>query len=183
MKTPDSPDSPDSPTPPAPKEAQQLTRWTRRYLQSRNMAVIIAMLFFVFLWFFGVGTNLLLAWGIHANHPLLVSVGAVGETLWLAAIVFISVPPWGGRFFARCAARYYQREGDAELPAPSTPHRPKWVTYVVAGLFGLAILTTVFLGNRGVLPDPGKYMQPVGAVYVVPFLVFLWWWQHRAAAR
>jgi hypothetical protein len=168
---------PDRHDPLLPEHARQMSGWTRRYLQSRSIGVLIALLIFIVVWFFGMGANLLLGWAIYKHRPLLVGMGAVAEACWLAAVVYISVPRWGGRLITRWAARFYQREGSAEFAGPAGGRRSQWVVYVVAGLFGLCVLTTVVLGGCGSLPDLGRYMQPLSAAYMVPFLVFLWWWQ------
>ena len=42
-------------------------------------------------------------------------------------------------------------------------------------LFGSCVIGSVFLGMKDFIKI--KYMQPVSALYVVPFMVFLYFWQ------
>jgi len=171
MKTPASPDHP------LPPQARQVTLWARRYLQTRNMGMLIALFIMIPLYLVGTGVSLLLGWAIHFHNLPLVCVSTVGEIVWLVVLVYFSVPRWGGQLVSRLAAHYYQPEGTANL-ADSTPRRrPKWVLAVAGGLFVLCILGTSALGSLGVITIPDKYMQPVSALYCVPFLVLLWWWQ------
>ena len=70
----------------------------------------------------------------------------------------------------RMAQRYYDKEGDVVLTLP----KPCFADYVVGGLFGACILASVFLWDI-----PPKYMEPVSALYVVPFLIYMTWRRRR----
>ena len=62
------------------------------------------------------------------------------------------------------------REGHVTLVTPRDRVHPAAVALLLVG-FGGCVLTSVVLGLLGMMPD--AYMQPVSALYVVPFLVTL----------
>jgi hypothetical protein len=88
----------------------------------------------------------------------------------VAATIYVSVPRWGGRRLHQLANRLYAEEGQVAI-STRQGRRP----WLIAGLglaFGACVVGSVILGVAGYLPT-GKYMQPISAVYVVPFLVAL----------
>jgi len=152
------------------EEARQLQRWVRRYAQNRSLPVMV---------FLGVFTLLCLAIGVPSywggvayragNIPVLVACLAV-VIVAVAATIYLSVPRWGGRVLQRLAETLYAREGSVTI---STPHaRPSWLGLALGVTFGVCILAEVVFGLLGYLPDD-KYMQPISALFAVPFLVAL----------
>ena len=93
----------------------------------------------------------------------------------IISLAFFCVPKWGGKFIERISRRLYNREGNVLISVPETIKKKQWVGYVVAMVFGSCVFISVLLGCLGYLSI--KYMQPVSALYVVPFLVFLYLWQ------
>ena len=93
----------------------------------------------------------------------------------MISLVFFCVPKWGGKFIERISRRLYSRESDVFVSVPETIKKKKWVGYVVAMVFGSCVFISVILGLLGYLSI--EHMQPISAVYVVPFLVFLYLWQ------
>jgi hypothetical protein len=87
-----------------------------------------------------------------------------------AATIFLSVPCWGGRLQDRLAQRLYANEGNVAFAAPSARSR-NW-GLVLGGLLGICIVSSVTLSFTYEIPT--KYMQPISALYAVPFLVGLW---------
>jgi hypothetical protein len=88
----------------------------------------------------------------------------------IVATIYVSVPGWGGRRLQRLAERLYDAEGSAAI-APSRVHRPGLIAALGIG-FGVCVLIQVILGVLGYLPT-NQYMQPISALYIVPFLVAL----------
>ena len=70
----------------------------------------------------------------------------------------------------KLAGRAYSMEGSVKL-APAGPGVPKWVQIVVGVAFGGCVAGSVLLGVLFNLPL--RYMQPISAIYCVPFLLFL----------
>jgi len=84
--------------------------------------------------------------------------------------VWFSVPRWGGRAVAKWAMRAYSTEGSVTL-APAGPRVRKWVLIVVAVAFATCVAGNVVLGMLFSLPI--RYMQPISAIYCVPFLLYI----------
>jgi len=85
-----------------------------------------------------------------------------------AATVYVSVPRWGGRRLQQFAQGLYAEEGQATIAAG---HPGKvWGKILAIGLLTCVALTVAF-GVAGIIPTAD--LQPVSALYVVPFLVAL----------
>ena len=56
------------------------------------------------------------------------------------------------------------------MPVPKLTKTKKWLDFVVGAVVFICILGTMYFGMEGYLAF--KYMQPVSAIYFVPFLVF-----------
>jgi hypothetical protein len=162
-------------TPQNTEKLKEIPRWTRKYAQNRTIPVLIAL-----------AINLCLFAGIaipsyfggkayKSGNFVLFWICILVLAVAMISLVFFCVPKWGGKFIARISRRLYNREGDVLIAVPETIKKKQWVGYVVAMVFGSCVLMSVILGLLGYLPI--KYMQPVSALYVVPFLVFLHLWQ------
>ena len=158
-----------------PQDARQITKWTVRYAQNRTIPVLVSLL-----------ANMALFVAIFGGSCLAGMAYRTGQVLWfwilivflvgvcMPALVFLSVPKWGGRFIVRISMRLYGREGSTTLPAPQRVGGHRWVPFVAGGLFGICVQAEVILGLLGYFPV--EYMQPISALYMVPFLVFLSLW-------
>ena len=157
------------------EKLKEIPKWTRRYAQNRTIPVLIALAINLCLFagialpsYFGSKAyrsgNLVLFW-------ICIFVLAVA----MISLAFFCVPKWGGKFIERISRRLYSREGNVLISVSETIKKKQWVGYVVAMVFGSCVFISVILGVLGHLSI--KYMQPVSALYVVPFLVFLYFWQ------
>jgi hypothetical protein len=152
------------------EEAQRVQHWARRYAQNRSLHVAAGLAVFALLW---AAISVPSYWGGMAyragNLPLLV-VCVVVMIVALAATIYVSVPHWGGRLMQRLAEGLYAREG--QVTVSTSQHFRPWWGAVLGSVFGLCVAGTVVLGVSGYLPDR-KYLQPISALYVVPFLLCL----------
>ena len=157
------------------EKLKEIPKWTYKYAQNRTIPFLITLAINLCLFagiaipsYFGgkayKSGNLVLFW-------ICIFVLAVA----MISLAFFCVPKWGGKFIARISRRLYNREGDVLISVPETINKRQWVGYVVAVVFGSCILVSVIFGILGHLPI--KYMQPLSALYFVPFLVFLYLWQ------
>lgn len=160
------------------EKLKEIPKWTRKYTQNRTVPVLIALVINLCLFagiaipsYFGGrayrSENMVLFWIF--NFALVVAMISLG---------YFCVPKWGGKFIERLSKRFYDGEGDVSISVPETIKKKKWIGYVVAMVFGSCVLISVGLGFIGYLPI--KYMQPISALYGVPFLVFLYFWQRPA---
>jgi len=156
------------------EQLKEIPKWTRKYAQNRTVPFLIALAINSCLFagiaipsYFGGrayrSDNLVLFW--ICNFALVVA---------MVSLAYFCVPRWGGKFIERLSKRYYHGEGDVSISVPETIKKKKWVVYVAGLVFGSCVIGSVLLGQEHI---PIKYMQPVSALYVVPFLVFLYFWQ------
>jgi len=160
---------------PEPQDARQITKWTVRYAQNKGLPVLVSLM-----------VNMALFVAISGGSCLAGMTYRTGQMLWfwvlivflvvgcVPALVFLSVPKWGGPFIVRISMRLYRREGMATLPPPQRVIQHPWAGPVAGGLLGTCVLASVVLGYLGYFTV--EYMQPVSALYLVPFLVFLSLW-------
>ncbi len=151
-----------------PGNVRTMSRWARVYAQNRTVPVMIAL--FAFLLFFVAigGLSYLARLSAAAGRP------------WVTALCFAALACvmmglfwWvrrGGRVVEALSARVYAKEGNA-VPAAESESRTAWPDRAVGFAFGGAIVASVVLGLSGHLPE--RYMQPVSAIYSVPFLLYL----------
>lgn len=152
------------------EEMRQLQHWVRYYAQNRSLPVVVVLLAFALL---SLGIGLLSYFGgmAYRNGSWgLLAVCTVALVFALAATIYVSVPRWGGLRLQQLAQSLYAREGSVTI---TTPHAHRsWLGLALGVAFGSCVFGSVVLGLLGYLPD-GKYMQPISALYVVPFLVAL----------
>ncbi|MBN1588068.1 MAG: hypothetical protein JW888_00975 [Pirellulales bacterium] len=155
---------------PPQETSREISQWARVYGQNRSLGVVVFMIVALML-SAAIGVQSYLA-GVayRAGHMTLfwasiaVVVSAVGAT------IFLSVPRWGGRLQERVVNRLYAGEGNVALSTPARSQRHWGI--VLAACFGSCVTASIALGF--VYDIPSKYMQPISALYVVPFLVGLW---------
>lgn len=94
--------------------------------------------------------------------------------VWLAVTVFFCVDRWGGKLLKRWGARLFEQDGEVR-ERPRRSLIPKWLFVMGAVVFGVCVGGSVIVGVRYDLPH--KYMQPISAIYAVPFMVFLGFWR------
>lgn len=152
------------------RETRALQHWVREYARNRSLPVLLSLAVFAVL-FLGISVPSYLGGVAYRAGNFAVF------ALWLAvaiaacgAAIFLAIPNWGGLWLQRWSQGIYAGEGTVTLSA-SGARRPR-LLLALALLFALCILAQVVLGVVGYLPD-GKFMQPISAVYVVPFLVTL----------
>jgi len=150
------------------EEAHRLQGWVRRYVQNRSLPMVVFLVVFAMLW---LSIGLAAYWGgiaFRSGQWLLGTFCAVVAAAGCAATIYVSIPRWGGRRLQEFAHRLYAREGQATI-AVDYP-RKIWGKILAFGLVG-CVLATVALGLAGFIPV--AYLQPISALYVVPFLVAL----------
>jgi hypothetical protein len=152
------------------EDARQLQWSVRHYAQNRTLPVMIALAVFAVL---SLAIGLSSYWGgmaFRSGNTMLFALCLIVVILAVVATIIASVPWWGGHYLQRVTESLYAKEGSVTV-SPSRPTRP-WLIAAIAAGFGLCVVVNVLLGVLEYLPT-GKYMQPISALYVVPFLVAL----------
>jgi hypothetical protein len=149
---------------------RDISRWAQAYAQHRSLGLVVFQVVFVVL---ALGIALPSYYGGLAyrsgNLPLFwLCLGVV--VLAVAGDIFLSIPAWGGKQLERLVNRLYAKEGHVTLAMSGKQAPRAFVTLLVAG-FGGCVVASVVLGFLGLIPF--AYIQPVSALFVVPFLVAL----------
>lgn len=151
-------------------QALQTARWTDRYARSRTLGVLIFLALFCALFLSGASLSRAGAIAFQMGNRPLILLEVIALILWLASVIWLSVPRWGGRWMERVAGSLYRNEGHVvQRLAVSRPTAKRW-GMIAALLYGTCILASVALGAAGYLRP--EMMMPISALYVVPFAVF-----------
>lgn len=149
---------------------REIPVWARRYAQNRTAAMLVQIGIFAagFLGFAGLPYLAMLAHR-HGMTALavLALVGLAALTVGWAWYCVVGAK----RIVPVLTARLYGSEGTAIASGPAGKATGYWCPV----LFGLALIAHLVLSFAGVLPI--RWMQPISALYVVPFLLWLWWAQ------
>ncbi|MBN1346603.1 MAG: hypothetical protein JXQ73_28190 [Phycisphaerae bacterium] len=149
------------------QDPRQLAKWARVFGQNRGgIGVVVSLLIFALLWAIGGVFSHLAGGAYRAGNALLLTICLGVLVVWLAGVVCLSVPRWGGKLMERIVRWICRDEGHVTILAPKTGKR-RWLALVL-GLMA-CLIASVLLDF--LLRIPHKYMQPVSALYVVPFLV------------
>ena len=161
------------------EKLKEIPKWTRKYAQNRTIPLLIVLAISLCL-FAGIAISSYFGGIAYRNgNMVLFGISIFVLIISMICVIIISVPKWGSKIIERITRRVYAGEGSISISAPESMKKKKWLGYVVAIIFGSCILGqvmgSVILGLMGY--STIEYMQPISAVYVVPFLVFLYLWQ------
>ena len=157
------------------EKLKEIPKWTRKYAQNRTIPLLIFLAINLCL-FAGIAIPSYFGAIAYRNgHMVLFGISILVLITSMICVTIISVPKWGSKIIERITRRVYAGEGSILISAPESMKKKKWLGYLVAIIFGSCILSSVILGLMGYFTI--EYMQPISAVYVVPFLVFLYLWQ------
>ena len=157
------------------EDLKRIPLWTRRYAQNRTIPFLIFQVIFLLFFIAIAGASYLAGNAFQSRNMLAFWSWIFVLACVSTALSFFSVPRWGGNFITRIARRLYSNEGDITLSPPVRIRKHSWIGWVAGLIFMSCILASVALGIKGYIPV--EYMQPVSAIYCVPFLVFLSFWQ------
>ena len=153
-----------------PEDSQEISRWTRAYAQNRSLPVVVLLLIFLAINLVIGGASLLAGTAYRSGNMFLFWVAIAALVPAFGAIIFFSVPRWARKFQTWLMGRLYAKEGNVAF-SQQNRHATAWGVILVV-CFGTCVAASVILGFF--FDIPSKYMQPISALYVVPFLVGLW---------
>jgi hypothetical protein len=162
--------------PPDDQALRDIPRLADRYVRSRTLVIVPMMLVFVAAWAVIAGLSWLSgrAYFTHsAAFPFLAAAAIASCATWVWATVSGRLARLEGTF-----RRMYAADGEAVPTA--TPAQSMRGMRTAAILFGSAIALTVLSGF--IINWPERLMQPISAIYSVPFLVYLCYKQGGFAA-
>ena len=155
---------------PPPRDPEGIAKSARTYAQNRSLGVVVSLIIFSLLCAAIAGPSYLAGEAYRSGNMLLFWVSIAVLVPALGALIYLSVPKWGGKLQDRVVQRLYAKEGNVAFSPPK--QRAKVWGPVLGTCFGICVVASVILGF--VFEIPPKYMQPISALYVVPFLVCLW---------
>lgn len=159
-------------------DVREIPKWARRYAQNRTLPLVVFFGIFIFgSCMFG-GLSLLTVLAYILGQRTLAAVGVLALSGWTAFWIWFSF--FGAaRLMGHMAKWLYRREGQVspEQPLGLVHGRSSmWAAFT----FAFCVLAHVGLGFLGFTPD--RLMQPISALYVVPFMLYLGWKQRETSS-
>jgi hypothetical protein len=173
-------------TPEDMEELKEIPKWTRRYAQNRTLTILVlsvmTMLFGMFFALLFVFPFTLAVAGFSKGNIILGCVGiAVLVALFVAYFkcLFIFIRKYGGKNRGLIGQRIdqwiYGREGMTSVPMPEATKIKKRLGLTVAIVWWFLFMGTMCLGMVNFIP--AKYVQPISALYMVPWFVLVYFLQ------
>ncbi len=151
-------------------DARKMGKWARSYAQNRSLGVVVSLVIFLILSAAIGGPSYFGGMAYRDGQWIIFWVCIAILIVALAATVYLSVPWWGGKLLERITKQIYAGEGNVQI-TPTCSRGKCWLMGIIGIAFGGCIVASVELGFLGYIPE--QYMQPVSAIYSVPFLLTL----------
>ncbi len=166
------------------EKLKEIPKWTRKYAQNRTLTIIVLMaMIMLFSMFFAglLGFLLPLAvGGFRKGNIILGCVGTAGLVAVLAAVgicMFIFIRKFGGKnrglIDQIIERRIYGKEGTVSMPMLKSSKKKICLEIVSGVIFFICFFGSWHLAIKGYIAY--KYLQPVSALYIVPFIVCGWY--------
>ncbi|MBN2589032.1 MAG: hypothetical protein JXA96_04160 [Sedimentisphaerales bacterium] len=152
---------------------KEIPKWMRKYVQNRMLTNLVLFIIYIVL-FSGIYIPIYLDETFFKNDNVIAE--SICKIVSLSAIIlllYFSIPKWGLHKLWKWVDQRIYHEGNISLSEPTLMKTNKKIGKIVGRLFFICVIGSVFL--YGYIPK--EYMQPVSAVYCVPFMVFLYFWQ------
>ena len=177
-------DVPQNEVPQATEKLKEIPKWTRKYAQNRTLTIIVLMAMIMLFSMFCAGLlgfplGLATA-GFRKGNMILVCVGIAVLVAVLVAIsifLFVILPKFGGKnrglLDQRIDKWIYGKEGTATVPASKSSKKKIGLEIVSAVILFILFFGSWHLAMEGYIAY--KYLQPVSALYIVPYMVCGWY--------
>jgi MFS family permease len=169
------------------EKLKEIPKWTRKYAQNRTLTIMVLLgmvgLFSMFIAAL-VGFSLALAVaGFRKGNIILGCVGiAVLVAVLIATVRFLIIflSKFGGKnrglLDRLLDQRIYGKEGTASVPASKSSKKKICLEILSGVIFFICFFGSWHLAMEGYIAF--KYLQPVSALYIVPYAVCGWYfWQ------
>ncbi len=152
-------------------DPRELGKWARVFGQhQRGIAVAVNLVIFLLLCATGGPLWYLVGEGYRYGNMGLFWGSIAGVVLWAAAVVYMSIPRWGGKLQERIVRRLFGSAGHVTIGVRQTDKRRRLLMVAIVAFMACIAASVVF---SFLFHPPTKYMQPISALYMVPFLVAL----------
>jgi len=151
------------------QDLKELPIWARRYAQNRTLSVVASLVIFTVAFCMFGGLSTLTAWA-YVEHKRVLSAASMlvlcGFTAWWLWFSFIGAT----RIMGSISERLYRGDGGVSVGASAGIEQSRGPV-LVGFVFMFCVFASVGLGFLGLYPI--RLMQPVSALYSVPFLCYL----------
>jgi drug/metabolite transporter (DMT)-like permease len=174
----------DNNTPENTEKLKEIPKWTRKYAQNRTLTILVLMVMIgLFAMIVAALFGFLLSLAVTGFRKGNIVLGCVGIAVLIAVSAALAkfyiyiFAKFGGKNKALLDQiidrRIYGREGIASMLMPEAAKKKKWLEIAVAIVWGTLFLGTMYLGMVNFIPV--KYVQPVSALYCVPYMILGWY--------
>jgi len=165
--------------PSAPDDGvREIPKWAQRYARNRTLAFVLSQVIFIFGFCMFGGLSYLTGLAYVREQRTLAAVGVLALSGWTAFWLWFSFVG-GARIMGDMARWLYRREGQVSPEQPLALVHGRRVTWV-GFVFMFCVIASVGLGFLGYIPE--RLMQPVSAIYAVPFMLYLGWKQRETSS-
>jgi len=153
------------------EKLKEIPKWTRKYAQNRTLSLYVQIVIIVLISMVIAAPSYLAGAAFIKGNMTVLRVCIVVLFAILVFAFIICVSKFGGVIIRRWLDRLiYDHEGTASMPEPKLTKKKKWLEFVFLAVFIICIIGTIYFGMKGHLSF--KYIQPVTALYFVPFRVY-----------
>ena len=169
------------------EKLKEIPKWTRKYAQNRTLTIMVLMIMImVFSMFVAFAVAFLLAFTVAGFRKGNMVSGCIGTAVLVAVLaaivtfIIIFLSKFGGKnkgLIDQIVDRWtYKNEGAISMPRPKSSKKRMCLEIVSAVIFFICFFGSWHLAIKGYIAY--KYLQPVSALYIVPFTVCGWYfWQ------
>lgn len=151
-------------------DPREIAKWAEQYARSRTIPFLVQWVFIVAL-VLVIGTLAYVAIAAYQTHHTKLMWTCMGViALTTLALMWFSAAKWGGEQIWRISQWLYGKEGYAAYSGGDRAQRMRraWWLPVVCGGLGVYVFVIAILAGLRHLPM--SYIQPLLALYMVPFL-------------
>ena len=170
--------------PPNAEKLKEIPKWTRKYAQNRTLTILVLMAMTMLFSGFVAGlVGFSLALTVEGFKKGNIVLGCVGIAALVAVLAAISIfliiifSKFGGKnrglIDQLIDQRVYGKEGSATVPLPKSSKKTRCLGIVSGAIFFICFFGSWHLATEGFIAY--KYLQPVSALYIVPYAVCGWY--------
>lgn len=153
------------------QDIKQIPKWTKRYAGHRTLPFTISCSLFILLFCAIICFGLLFRLSYKAGNFWLFWPATIALTATIIFVLVLSLSNLEKKIINSISNKLYKTEGSVTFTTPKIPAHKLWISRIGLIIFVLCVFTEVLLGILGLYPI--KYMQPISALYVIPFFIFL----------
>ena len=155
------------------QDPREIAKWAKRYAQSRTIPFLVQWVLIVIL-VSVVGLLCYMAIEAYRNGRTTTVWACMGGTIATTlALTWFSVAKWGGEQIWRITRWVYGKEGYASYAGREGADSMRLSIWVALAGAGLAVYHMAEFILAGLRHLPMEYIQPLSALYMVPFLVLM----------